>query len=94
MALVVVRILLTLLAVSNPDPVKSMAGKIGAHTKWSVLDTAGRSAATLAARTALEARWLAEAGGDPVRAKHLKALHYQRMAMKSAMKRRRAGGPR
>jgi hypothetical protein len=66
-----------------------MAGKIGAHTKWSVLDTAGRSAATLAARTALEDKWLTEADGDPVRAKHLKAAHYQRMAMKSAMKRRK-----
>ncbi len=71
-----------------------MAGKIGAHSKWSTLDAAGRSAATLAARTALEDKWLAEAEGDPVRAKHLKALHYSRMAMRSAMARRRkVGGP-
>jgi hypothetical protein len=77
------------LSVSNPDPVKSMAGKIGAYTKYSRLDAAGRAAATLAARNALEDKWLREADGDPVRAKHLKALHYSRMAMASAKARRK-----
>jgi hypothetical protein len=77
----------------TPDPLKSMAGKIGAHTKYSRLDKAGRYSATLAARTALEDKWLAEADGDPVRAKHLKAVHYQRMAMKSVMARRRRATP-
>ncbi len=68
-----------------------MAGKIGAHEKWSRVTD--RSAATLAARTALEDRWLTEADGDPKRAAHLKALHYSRMAMKSAMARRRKSVP-
>jgi len=70
-------------------------GRIGAHLKWA--KTEDRSAATAAARAALEQKFLDEAGGDPVRAQHLRKAHFQRMALKSAASRKakavaRAGG--
>jgi hypothetical protein len=66
-----------------------MTGKIGAHVKYSRLDKAGRAAATAKARAALDQKWLDEAGGDPVRAEHLRQAHYSRMALASAMVRRK-----
>ena len=41
-------------------------------------------------RAALEARFLEQAGGDPVRAQHLRKAHFQRLALKSAIARRKA----
>lgn len=40
-----------------------------------------------AANEAREARWLERAGGDPVRAEHLRRAHYQRLALKSSQAR-------
>ena len=82
---------LKLKPVASPDPAKSMAGKIGAHTKWA--RTTDRTQATQAARDEFEARFLAEAGGDPIRAKHLRKLYYARLSLKSAKTRaaRKAG---
>jgi hypothetical protein len=70
------------------DPAKSQAGKIGSHVSW--LNTDDRSARTAPARAALEARFLAEGGGDPVRAVHARKAFYARLAMKSAQSRRKA----
>jgi hypothetical protein len=70
------------------DPAKALAGKIGSHVSW--LNTEDRSARTAPARAALEARFLAEGGGDPVRAEHARKAFYARLAMKSAMSRRKA----
>jgi len=39
---------------------------------------------------ALNAKFLAEAGGDPIRAEHLRKAFYQRLALKSAKSRRKA----
>jgi hypothetical protein len=64
----------------------SLLGRLGAHTKWA--NTTDRSAATAPARRALEQRFLDEAGGDPVRAAHLKKAYYTRLALKSAQARR------
>jgi hypothetical protein len=71
----------------TPDPVKSMAGKIGAHISWA--NTPDRSARTKPARDALFAKLLAEADGDPQRAKHLWKAHFTRLALKSAQSRRK-----
>ena len=62
-------------------------GRIGAHEKWArCLD---RSAATATARAALEAKFLAEAGGDPKRAQHVRKAYYARLALASAKARRK-----
>ena len=53
-------------------------------------NTKDRSARTAPARAALEQRFLDEAGGDPVRAAHLRKAYFQRLALKSAQSRRRA----
>ena len=70
----------------------SMLGRIGAHEKWAQCED--RSAATAAARAALEQKFLDEAGGDPLRAASLRKAYYLRLARKSAEARRarKAGG--
>jgi hypothetical protein len=70
-----------------PDSISTAWGRIGAHTKWA--NTEDRSAATAAARRAFEAKFLEEAGGDPVRAEHLRRAYYARLALASAKARRR-----
>lgn len=76
---------------SSPTAEASAWGRIGAHIKWA--STTDRTAATAPARAALEQKFLDEAGGDPVRARHLRKAYYQRLALKSAAARRarRAG---
>lgn len=64
-----------------------LRAKIAAHTKWA--NTPDRSTATAKARAALDAKFLAEADGDPVRAEHLKKAHFLRLALKSAQSRRK-----
>ena len=66
----------------------SQAGYIGAHVSWA--NTVDRSARTAPARAALDAKFLAEADGDPVRAAHLRKAHFARLALKSAQSRRKA----
>ncbi|WP_170119738.1 hypothetical protein [Branchiibius hedensis] len=65
-----------------------MVASIAAHTSWA--NTENRSARTAPARRALDEKFLAEAGGDPARAEHLRKAHFQRLALKSAQSRRRA----
>ena len=61
---------------------------IAAHESWA--HTEDRSARTAPARRALDEKFLTAAGGDPVRAEHLRKAHFQRLALKSAQSRRRA----
>jgi hypothetical protein len=69
---------------------KSLRAQIAVETSWA--RTEDRPARTAKARRALEDKWLNEAGGDPVKAAHLRKAHYARMALKSAQARRRRGG--
>lgn len=66
---------------------RSLAGSIGAHISWA--NTADRPARTAPARRALEQKFLDQAGGDPVRAAHLRQAYYKRLALKSAQARRK-----
>lgn len=67
---------------------RSLAASIAAHEGWA--RTEDRTARTAPARAALNAKFLAEAGGDPVRAEHLRKAHFKRLALASAKARRRA----
>lgn len=67
---------------------RRLVAQIAAHESWA--HTEDRAARTAPARRALDARFLAEANGDPIRAEHLRKAHYQRLALKSAQARRRA----
>jgi hypothetical protein len=60
----------------------------GAHESWA--RTTDRTARTAPARAALEAKFLAQADGDPVRAEHLRRAYFLRLADKSARSRRKA----
>lgn len=75
---------------SPHDSELSMLGRLGAHVSWA--NTADRSARTAPARAALEQKFLDEAGGDPVRATHLRKAHFARLALKSAQARRKKAG--
>jgi hypothetical protein len=72
---------------NTPDPIRQMTGRIGAHVSWA--NTDDRSARTAPARAALDRKFLELAGGDPVRAVHLRKAHFQRLALKSAQARRK-----
>jgi hypothetical protein len=62
------------------------------HIGWA--KTANPTARTAPARKAFENRFLAEAGGDPKRAEHLRKAYFARLALKSAQARRRRRGDR
>ncbi len=53
-------------------------------------NTANRSARTAPARAALDQKFLTDAGGDPIRAAHLRKAHFARLTLKSAQSRRKA----
>ena len=67
---------------------RHLAALIGAHASWA--QTPDRAARTANARAALDAKFLEQAGGDPIRAEHLRKAHFQRLALKSARSRRQA----
>lgn len=67
---------------------KSLAGKIGAYQSWA--NTENRAARTAPARAARDQRFLDAAGGDPVRAALLRKAHFARLALASAVSRRKA----
>lgn len=67
---------------------RKLQASIAAHTSWA--ETPDRAARTANARAALDQKFLDAAGGDPVRADHLRKAHYARLALKSAQSRRRA----
>ena len=72
----------------STDAERSLSTRIAAHESWA--RTLNRSARTAPARAAFEANFLAQAGGDPVRAEHLRKAHFARLALKSAQSRRKA----
>ena len=74
-------------AVATPSE-RRLAASIAAHESWA--NTPDRAARTAAARRGLDQKFLDQAGGDPVRAEHLRKAHFQRLALKSARARRRA----
>lgn len=67
---------------------RTMAASIAAHESWAV--TADRAARTAPARDAFNAKFLAAADGDPVRAEHLRLAHFKRLALTSVRARRLA----
>jgi hypothetical protein len=73
---------------ATPPVERSLAAKIAAHKSWA--RTENPSARTAPARMALENKFLAEAGGDLVRAEHIRAAYYAGLALKSAQARRKA----
>lgn len=74
---------------ASSDPTdRRLAASIAAHESWA--NTENRTARTAPARAALDAKFLEQAGGDPVRAAHLRKAHFQRLALKSARARRKA----
>jgi len=66
---------------------RQLIARIAAHQSWA--NTTDRTARTANARAALERKFLLAAAGDPVRAGHLRAAHYARLALKSAVARRK-----
>ena len=73
---------------STTSTERSLGARIAAHESW--FNTSDRSARTAPARAALEQRFLDAAGGDPVRAAHLRKAHFARLALKSAQSRRKS----
>lgn len=73
-----------------PDNEASLRGKIAVHESWA--NTHDRPARTAPARAAFDRKFLDQAGGDPVKAEHLRKAHFARLALKSAQARRRAKG--
>lgn len=60
------------------DSERSQLGTLAAHTSWA--NTNNRTARTANARVALDAKFLEEAAGDPVRAGHLRKAYFARLA--------------
>jgi hypothetical protein len=69
---------------------RTLQARIAAHESWA--RTPDPTARTANARQAFEDKFLDQAGGDPVKAEHLRRAHYLRMALASAKARRRRGG--
>lgn len=69
-----------------PPSERRIRAQISAHTRWA--NTEDRTAATAPARAALDAKFLEQAGGDPIRAAHLRKAHFARMSLASARARR------
>ncbi|RYF60714.1 MAG: hypothetical protein EOO27_04830 [Comamonadaceae bacterium] len=64
-----------------------LAASMAADLSWG--NTTDRAARTAPARNALEARFLREAEGDPLRAESIRRAYYKRLALRSAQARRR-----
>jgi hypothetical protein len=72
---------------SHDPQTRHLVSRIGAEISWA--NTPDRSARTKPARDALNQRFLNEAGGDPVRAEHLRKAHFLKLAHKSAEARKK-----
>lgn len=70
------------------DSERSQLGRLAAHASWA--HTEDRAARTANARAGLDQKFLDAADGDPVRAAHLRKAHFARLALKSAVARRKA----
>lgn len=64
-----------------------LRARLAVHESWA--NTEDRAARTAPARAARDAKFLEQAGGDPVKAAHLRKAHFARLALKSAQARRR-----
>lgn len=79
-----------------PDPVRSAIATIGAHESWA--RTEDRSARTAKARASFDARFETQVDPDGVltpserakRAAHARKAYFARLALKSAVSRRKA----
>ncbi len=71
-----------------PQSERSLGASIAAEVSWA--NTLDRTARTASGRAAFEQKFLDAADGDPVRAAHLRAAHFKRLALKSAQSRRKA----
>jgi len=69
------------------DAERYLRSSKAAHMSWAY--TADRTARTAPGRAAFDAKFLDQAGGDPVRAEHLRKAHYLGLALKSAQARRK-----
>jgi hypothetical protein len=67
---------------------RRLRAQMGAHSSWA--NTENRSARTAPARAARDQRFLDEAGGDPVRAEHLRKAYFVGLSLKSAQARRKS----
>ena len=65
----------------------NLRARIAAHLSWA--QTEDRTARTASARAALDQKFLDQAGGDPIRAEHLRKAHFAKLALKSAQARRK-----
>lgn len=72
----------------RPPAERSLHARIAAHESWG--RTTDRAARTAPARAGLEAKFLAEADGDAIRAASLRQAFFARLALKSAMARRKS----
>jgi hypothetical protein len=72
---------------NNPSE-RAIIAAIAANTSW--FNTENRTARTAPARAALDAKFLAEADGDPLRAASLRKAHYLRLSLRSAQSRRKS----
>ena len=71
-----------------PEGERRLRASIAAHESWA--QTEDRSARTAPARAALDQKFLDQAGGDPLRAEHLRQAYFLRLALKSAAARRKS----
>jgi hypothetical protein len=70
-----------------PSSESSLRARIAAHESWA--RTPDPTARTAPARAALDKKFLDEAGGDPVRAEHLRKAYFARLSLTSAQARRK-----
>ena len=75
-------------ATPAPASERSLQGQMAAHVSWA--NTKDPSARTAPARAARDRKFLEQAGGDPVRAEHLRKAYFKGLALKSAASRRKA----
>jgi hypothetical protein len=67
---------------------RRMASQIAAHDSWA--QTEDRAARTAKARAAFDQKFLDLAGGDPVKAAHLRKAHFARLQLQALRARRKA----
>jgi hypothetical protein len=72
-----------------PDPDRQLIGSKGGHTSWANTRTEDRGKRTAPAGAALDAKFLAQADGDPVRAESFRKAYYADLAIQSVRGRRR-----
>lgn len=66
--------------------IRSMAARYAVEMSWAQTDD--RAARTAPARAAFDQKFLDAAGGDPIKAAHLRKAHFLRLSLKSAQARR------